>query len=345
MSAFTLAKRRKKVNFSLAPSKQASTPTLNANSVAKTNVTFEPRKTPFSDDHSDEDDDSLATEKRIVRRVTSISTSDVRDNPNPSLKRENVSSSVTSSQGSRTDTFLNKVHQSQSLLNATKKSSQIGRMLEKRRGIERLMLSKASVLEQNESTDSATPAQAPQVASSSGHKRIDDDTLFHLQLEQCANDARSEMYNATPVSGFGEAMLKAMGWKGSTNDLTFSNSNSGDRETADLPKPRPDRLGLGAKLAFNAPPLPPARKRRRISIPQNPQSVTNAERDQSRGITISTDDPSSPSLLEDSSRSKVNSAADTLIVAQVNDQNPFHTKSAGNKQKSGNESTGSLPPT
>lgn len=114
--------------------------------------------------------------------------------------------------------------------NIARKGSQIARLLQRRRNSDALM-----------------------TAEPSPHHR--DDALFRAQLQQCADNATLSAYHSKPVEGFGESMLRAMGWTGPV-DLT-----SPDDDLV----PRPDRLGLGAKLTNGAPP-PPSRKRRRISV-------------------------------------------------------------------------------
>lgn len=80
----------------------------------------------------------------------------------------------------------------------------------------------------------------------------DDDAKFKHDLAQrAANiDASSTCYSAVPISAFGEALLRGMGWDG---------SRLLEAEQAES-QARPKRLGLGAKVR---PPSPPAKQRTR----------------------------------------------------------------------------------
>jgi len=79
----------------------------------------------------------------------------------------------------------------------------------------------------------------------------DDDAKFKHDLSQrAANvDAKSECYSTVPISAFGEALLRGMGWEGSRNESEQAESQA-----------RPQRLGLGAKVR---PPSPPEKHRTR----------------------------------------------------------------------------------
>lgn len=66
-----------------------------------------------------------------------------------------------------------------------------------------------------------------------------DDGGFREQVEECAEDGSLKSYEQVPVEGFGEAMLRAMGWNG---------KHTSDENTQGGIAPRPERLGLGAKL-------------------------------------------------------------------------------------------------
>jgi hypothetical protein len=79
----------------------------------------------------------------------------------------------------------------------------------------------------------------------------DDDAKFKHDLAmRAANiDAKSECYASVPISAFGEALLRGMGWDGARSDAEQAESQA-----------RPKRLGLGAKVR---PPSPPAKQRTR----------------------------------------------------------------------------------
>lgn len=100
-----------------------------------------------------------------------------------------------------------------------KKTSQIARLVERRRDAERRLLDKRS-----------------------GEGR--DELLFHYDVESCPEQVALATYEKTPVDGFGAAMLRSMGWKGNAE----KGSNGAKEEDEWLPKLRPARLGLGAKL-------------------------------------------------------------------------------------------------
>lgn len=75
---------------------------------------------------------------------------------------------------------------------------------------------------------------------------VRDETLFRYDVDKCPEHVDVVQYEQTPVDGFGETMLRAMGWKGKLTD-----------GKGEGPKLRPARLGLGAKLGG---PPPPSRK-------------------------------------------------------------------------------------
>lgn len=87
---------------------------------------------------------------------------------------------------------------------------------------------------------------------------VNDDKLFNTQLTQCADDLSNDSYRSTPVDGFGESLLRSMGWTGHKH-----NKKDGD-DDGDILKARPDRLGLGAKLTTDGNIPIPGRKRKRI---------------------------------------------------------------------------------
>lgn len=68
-----------------------------------------------------------------------------------------------------------------------------------------------------------------------------DSAMFKYDVDKCPEHSGLAAYRSTPVDGFGASMLKAMGWKGLTDE--------DGKEGASLErKPRPPRLGLGATL-------------------------------------------------------------------------------------------------
>ena len=71
---------------------------------------------------------------------------------------------------------------------------------------------------------------------------VDDDTLkYQRDLAHRAENlsVESDAYVQVPISEFGAAMLRGMGWTG-------SDTNQNKKKTDDESKPRPTRLGLGA---------------------------------------------------------------------------------------------------
>ncbi|CDF40635.1 unnamed protein product [Chondrus crispus] len=72
-----------------------------------------------------------------------------------------------------------------------------------------------------------------------------DEALFRYDVERCSREVSLQTYQGTPVDGFGAAMLRSMGWRGNTEK-----KGKGSKDLSDSwrPKPRPSRLGLGAKL-------------------------------------------------------------------------------------------------
>lgn len=267
MSAFILAKRRKRSTFSFGSKPLTTAPTESLPSESPGHESSKPasKQNLFSDDRSDDEDDASATKKytRTRRLVTSVSS--VSEGVVTLSANEKSSSPHLSSQGPRSGTLsrnsVARTHQS-----STDKPSQIGRMLEKRREATQMMMSLSN------------PAPSPPLAHDNSSPEIDsetkfsqgrssDEALFRVQLEQCAEDARADAYDAMPVSGFGEAMLRAMGWTGPSHELATASVDKGSSPAfSDLPKPRPDRLGLGAKLTSGALPPPSSRKRKRVVL-------------------------------------------------------------------------------
>lgn len=64
-----------------------------------------------------------------------------------------------------------------------------------------------------------------------------DSFLFRYDVDKCADEVALSDYGKTPVDGFGEMMLKKMGWTGKIQ-----------KEVKDNIQVRPSLLGLGAKL-------------------------------------------------------------------------------------------------
>lgn len=111
------------------------------------------------------------------------------------------------------------------------------------------------------STEESQIARLLKRRKEAGIEDAGEDGLFRGQLAQCADDTNVHMYHSTPVEGFGEAMLRSMGWAGPA----AGNDEKTKDDGVDL-TPRPDRLGLGAKLsADGSHPPPPSRKRLRIN--------------------------------------------------------------------------------
>lgn len=264
-----LAKRRKRGAFSFGP--QTSAATLTENTTKEdSNHKSSPtpvKRTPFSDDRSDEDDDSLKTERRMRagRLVTSVSS--VSEGAITLSSNEKPPASQPPTQASKPGTLATD-SMGQLRQNSASKPSQIGLMLEKRHEAARMMTQLTAL---HSEASSVPPIHKKPLSGERSGKTppqgfSDEDTLFRVQLEQCAEDARPDAYDAMPVSGFGEAMLRAMGWAGPSSELAVSSTdNLGDSGSSDLPKPRPDRLGLGAKLTSGVP-LPPSRKRKCVAL-------------------------------------------------------------------------------
>lgn len=261
MSAFQLAKRRRRnTPFVAAASSTHARP-----------LPPKPQEaTPFSDDNSDDDHDDgnhsdadgasarATTSTPIARRVTSVSAS-------PSLiSKQKPHAPTVAVDGKAT----------------TSRTSQIGRLVERRRAVEAHVSANSH----------------PQL--SDGTKTRNEDVVFRAHLSQCADDANAHGYDSTPVDGFGESMLRAMGWSGPSSSLTSSVKGGTKDSEKDQPLvARPDRLGLGAKLAPGAPPPPPTRKRTRLQLPRQPPppsqlppiSHTTVENDASKGVVATSD--------------------------------------------------------
>lgn len=74
----------------------------------------------------------------------------------------------------------------------------------------------------------------------------DDDGKFQMELDNLAPtlSVQSRAYKDVPISQFGMAMLRGMGWKG--NDGDSSNNDKNKPPMDETVMPRPSRLGLGA---------------------------------------------------------------------------------------------------
>lgn len=267
MSAFVLAKRRKRSTFSFESKPLTTTPTENLASESPDHESPKPASKPnlFSDDRSDDEDDASATKnytrtRRLVTSVSSVSEGVITLSPN-----EKSPSPHPSSQGPRSNALsTNSVAKARQ--SSADKPSQIGRMLEKRREATQMMMSPSNPAPSPPlAHENSSPGIVSETNSSQG--RSHDEALFRVQLEQCAEDARADAYDAMPVSGFGEAMLRAMGWTGPSHELAIASvDKDSSPASSDLPKPRPDRLGLGAKLTSGALPPPSSRKRKRVVL-------------------------------------------------------------------------------
>lgn len=116
--------------------------------------------------------------------------------------------------------------------------------------------------QQAETQEKATRSKTSQIArlverrkeahvSSSINRDQRDNVLFQYDLSKCPDGADVAVYEERPVDGFGEMMLKAMGWSGKKSA----------EEKYNAPVPRPSRLGLGAKLGSQKKPPPTRRPR------------------------------------------------------------------------------------
>ncbi|PXF48415.1 hypothetical protein BWQ96_01875 [Gracilariopsis chorda] len=116
--------------------------------------------------------------------------------------------------------------------------------------------------------------------SSSTNRDQRDNVLFQYDLSKCAEGADGAGYDQRPVDGFGEMMLKAMGWSGKKSA----------EEKHKAPVPRPSRLGLGAKLDNQKKPPPTKRLRStandRVLIANGAQHGAESEDNGGNGVTI-----------------------------------------------------------
>lgn len=179
-------------------------------------------------DNESDSDESQPDRRPITRIVTSAKTADPQQ-PNASLQRGSVPS-VNADAGTPASRDQGSDPTQSGPL---QKDSQIALLVKRRKTMQQEL---APHLEQD-SRDSA---------------------LFRYDLDKCPDHSDTRAYERTPVEGFGETMLRAMGWKGSVS------ANKG--QTVKL---RPPRLGLGVELGGVPPPSRRAQKRAR------PQEITD----------------------------------------------------------------------
>ena len=104
------------------------------------------------------------------------------------------------------------------------------------------------------------------------HDDINSRDQLQRDLEQLPDEADEESYEQVPVSQFGAALLRGMGW----NDQDPSTTSSGKKPEA---MPRPHRLGLGAipKAAATSDAIMPSVLSGRRSKKPKPLSVTQLQ--------------------------------------------------------------------
>jgi len=108
-----------------------------------------------------------------------------------------------------------------------------------------------------------------QKSSLQNKREIDDDTIkYQRDLKHRAKDVsvHSESYVFVPISEFGAAMLRGMGWKGGGGGGADQNTKSKNGDKNVMNAPRPHRLGLGATS------LPPSMKNNNNKINSNQTS-------------------------------------------------------------------------
>lgn len=81
------------------------------------------------------------------------------------------------------------------------------------------------------------------VEGTQGDKEGKEVALFKFDIASCDNETTKDRYKQVPIDGFGEMLLKSMGWNGSVEDKRKKGKDAESEW-----KPRPQRLGLGAKL-------------------------------------------------------------------------------------------------
>lgn len=245
MSAFQLAQKRNRARVARRNS-FSSDFTLELKPVNKLD-----KAAPFSDDPSDDETSS----KKTVR-VTSVAATPAKSTSLPGTAKKHTRCPLTSG-----ETVASKNTIQTTKPSARQKGSQIARLLQRRRALDATM-----------SADIATTT----TMTSSHPSTQREDALFRAQLLNCADDASLDAYRSTPVDGFGAAMLRAMGWTGPAEQTAPDD---------DPVAPRPDRLGLGAKLTDGALP-PPSRKRRRLVLAAEDTTPVNQD---VRGVVASSD--------------------------------------------------------
>lgn len=108
-----------------------------------------------------------------------------------------------------------------------------------------------------------------------------EDAVYRFDMDRCPEPARLDDYSRVPIDGFGESMLRSMGWKGNVK------KDAGDDGA---PTPRYHRLGLGAKpptLAGDENDAPPAKRPRTapsaVAVAQVPSPVPGVAADGNEG--------------------------------------------------------------
>lgn len=119
--------------------------------------------------------------------------------------------------------------------------------------------------DKNIKTDFVIPVRSTRSWMQTAHTTITDDgeevilndkAAYEKDLEQRPNAPDRDAYERMPVSEFGRAMLRGMGWTGTTNEQSSSNysadeNKKGKNEISNVadgqPKSRSALLGIGAK--------------------------------------------------------------------------------------------------
>jgi type II secretory pathway pseudopilin PulG len=111
-----------------------------------------------------------------------------------------------------------------------------------------------------------------------GGKVDDDQKKFEADIDELPQDisVRSQVYKSVPISEFGAAMLRGMGWNGNNNNNNDNNRNKKNQASDVTTMPRPSRLGLGATpKIMGSGDLPDTHSRRR---PRRHDQVQREER-------------------------------------------------------------------
>ncbi|CAN8069245.1 unnamed protein product [Agarophyton chilense] len=107
-----------------------------------------------------------------------------------------------------------------------------------------------------------------------------DNALFKYEVANCPDEADTYLYKQRPVDGFGEMMLRSMGWSGKERL----------QEKYEPPVARPNRLGLGAKISFLKNPERRKRAREKESKTGSaPDTCTEQEAPDEKGEGITVD--------------------------------------------------------